>query len=180
MQATKGTRQPAGVSWGKFLTFSLYTIGLLLGNCGRGFAGHIFFSSTLPRYAPRLFGRSSAPETVAMNGADLWDDDTTATAPSFDFSLANTGTRGIEISPLFEGYYASHHGILNLGAPITVAFPTDQGWMQFFESDALLLPTWAQPVQPFDKEDTLRTLVGSGLQDPASGIIRLPLLEALL
>lgn len=174
----KRTRQPAAaVRRGKLLSFSLYTIGLLLGILGGALV--MDSSSILPGYSPRLYGRPAAPETVTMNGADLWDADTTTTPPSFDFSLAGTATVGIGVSPLFEEYYASHHGTLNLGAPITVAFPTDRGWIQFFGSDALLLPA-AQPNQRFDKEDILRTLVASGLQDPTTGIIRLPLLKALL
>jgi beta-lactamase class A len=114
-----------------------------------------------------------------MNGADLWDADAATTAPSFDFAPPAPGTGRVGVSSLFEAYYVSHHGALDLGSPVTVAFPTDQGWIQFFGSDALLLPA-VQPGSRFEKEDTLRFLMASGVQDPATGIIRLPLLQALL
>lgn len=151
---------------------SLYILGLLVVIL----AGSLLMNSSaiIPRYAP------GAPETVPINGAGRWVGDTTITPPRFDFSLSSTDAQKIGISPLFVAYYTTHHGSLNLGAPITVAFPTRQGWMQFFEFDALLLPTAPEQQQLSEKEQPLSALVASGLKDPATGIIRLPLLEALL
>jgi beta-lactamase class A len=177
MQQLKASRHPAGMTWGKFFYFFIYTIGLLLVIIG----GALFqnSSSIIPRKPRGLPHRLAAPETEAINGADLWNGDTTLTVPSFDFSPPGTGTPVAKVSPLFEGYYTSHRGILSLGNPLTVAFPIDQGWIQFFELDALLLPE-AQQDYPHDREDTLVALMASGVQDPDTGIIRLPLVQALL
>src|SRR5712692_35024 len=177
MQEAKETRRPAKMTWGKFFSFFLYTIGLLLVISG----GALFqnSSSIISRKRRGLPHTLATPETEAINGADLWDGDTTITVPSFDFSPPGTGTPVAKVSPLFEGYYTSHGGILSLGNPLTVAFPIDQGWIQFFELDALLLPE-AQQEYPHDREDTVVALMASGVQDPATGISRLPLLQALL
>ena len=81
-------------------------------------------------------------EIVASNGADRWVGDTQTTVLSFDFPSKDT--QAVRVSPLFAHYYSSHHGAGNLGAPITPAFPTDQGWLQFFRSGALFLTTAQQ------------------------------------
>ncbi|HYX51144.1 MAG TPA: class A beta-lactamase, partial [Ktedonobacteraceae bacterium] len=123
-----------------------------------------------------------ATKTVALNGADFWDDDTTVTAPVFDFSRSNT--QALNVSPLFKRYYHSHSIATSLGTPLTVAFPTDQGWIQFFASGALLLPKDQQLytsshgfTQP---KSALIDLIRPDMIDPDSGIIRIPLLPALL
>ncbi|HEU0003209.1 MAG TPA: serine hydrolase [Ktedonobacteraceae bacterium] len=177
MQERQETGHPAKVKKRSSFSFFVYTIGLLLVVIG----GALFLnsSSPIPGRPVASPGILATPATVATNGADLWIDDATTTAPDFDFSPSNSATEGIRVSPLFEGYYTSHHGAVNLGAPVTVAFPTNWGWLQFFESDALLLPE-VQPGHAFHEVDPLQALMTSGVQDSVTGITRLPLLQALL
>ena len=84
MQKLKGTRHPATVTWGHILSLSTYTVGLLIVIIGGALLLHS--SSSITKRASIFPGTRTMPETVAMNGADLWDADTTTTAPSFDFS----------------------------------------------------------------------------------------------
>ena len=147
-------------------------------------AGSILLYSSSP-ITSTLHGLSVNPAvgmTIASNGSNRWDDDTTVTAPAFDFSPS--GTQALKVSPLFEHYYDSHSIAQNLGTPLTVAFPTDQGWIQFFDSGALLLPVEQQKytsstgnLQP---KNPLIELINPDMRDPGTGIIRLPLLPSLL
>jgi beta-lactamase class A len=131
----------------------------------------------LARWGPRLPAPLDARKTVAINGADRWNDDGKVTAAPFDFSPPDT--QPMQVSPLFENYYSRHSGTSSLGSPLTAAFPTALGWIQFFGSVALLLPAVRQPSAPrVDK--TLRELIEIGVKDAGTGIIRLPLLQALL
>lgn len=117
-------------------------------------------------------------KTVALNDADRWKSDTTTTVPSYDFP--DPGPGEFSVSPPFQSYYQSHQGSTSLGAPLTVAFPTERGWMQFFASGALLLPSAQQKssVRPLDP--LFQDLIESGLSDSNSHIVRLPLLQSLL
>jgi len=124
-----------------------------------------------------LPGTPAASTTVAINGANHWVGDRKVTAPAFDFSAP--GSQEVNISPLFERYYNSHGGVTSLGSPVTPAFPTGQGWIQFFASGALLLPA-AQQRHRLNAEDPLVELIDTGVRDSSSGIVRLPLLQALL
>ncbi len=117
---------------------------------------------------------------VITNGADLWIGDAQTTTPSSNFSFS--GTQMISVSPLFTSYYNSHNGASVMGTPITQAFPTEQGWIQFFTSGALFLPA-AQRGHIYDTgtdNDAFTGLINAGLRDPDTGIISLPLLQALL
>ena len=177
MQELQGTRNAANMMKRNMFSSFVYTLGLLLVIVGGG----LFLNSSslsLTR-SPGLPGKPAQPETIATNGADLWDADTATTGPSFDFPSNSTGAQGAGVSPLFKQYYTDHQGAVTLGPAVTVAFPTDWGWMQFFASDALLLPG-NQADHRFDKDDPLFTLIANGLQDSATDIIRLPLLQALL
>ncbi|HLH60850.1 MAG TPA: serine hydrolase [Ktedonobacteraceae bacterium] len=116
-------------------------------------------------------------KTQATNGADAWVGDTEVTAPNFQFPAS--ASRNLSVSILFKPYYDSYNGAQTLGNPVTVAFPTDRGWIQFFESGALFLPV-AQKEHVHDANDPLVDLIVNGTSDPESGIIRLPLLQALL
>ncbi len=121
---------------------------------------------------------TGAGGTVALNGSGQWNDDEQVTAPSFSFSDAST--RNLSVSPLFEQYYQSSEATKTLGEPLTVAFPTQHGWVQFFRSGALLLPATKQTSSTStDTDDTFATLVSHGTKDAASGVIRLHLLQAL-
>ncbi len=114
--------------------------------------------------------------TVATNGATRWVDDSTVTAPRFDFPVPGS-SQAPSVSPLFARYYSSHSGASSLGGPLTVAFPTQQGWIQFFAWGALLLPATQQG---HTADAPLVDLVDTGIRDPRSGIKRLALLQALL
>lgn len=118
---------------------------------------------------------------VPNNGSDRWTDDAQTTLPAFDFSPSDK--QKASISPLFTGYYNSHVGVKNLGTPLTVAFPTNQGWVQFFTMGALMLPTGPQENTYDDvseDHDMLTLLAASGVSDPDTRIVRLPLSQALL
>ena len=177
MQEVQGKRYAAKMKKRNVFTFSVCTVGLLLVIIGSAVLFNL--SSHTSRGLLALLGKPATPETVATNGTDLWVTDTKITQPNFDLSSVSTGAQKASVSPLFEHYYSSHHGLVNLGPAITAAFPTHWGWIQFFESDALLLPG-TQQARAFDKKNPLLDLMTSGVQDPASRIIRLPLLRALL
>ncbi len=127
--------------------------------------------------APSLTATPVERKTTAINGADHWHGDGRVTAPIFDFSIS--GTQSVQVSPLFKRYYSSHSGSASLGAPLTAAFPTEVGWIQFFGSGALLLPTMQQTLASY-KDQALGEMIKAGVKDADSGIIRLPLLQALL
>ena len=116
-------------------------------------------------------------KTIALNGADQWDSDEQVTRPETAFQAPDART--IAVSPLFDSYYRSHGATSSLGTPVTTAFPAAQGWLQFFSAGALLLPA-AQYTPSKNATDELNTLIKSGTKDPASGIVRLYPLQALL
>lgn len=93
-----------------------------------------------------------------------------------------TGSASIPIDGYFALYYAGHGGNTLLGAPLTPAFPIAGGWVQLFVSGALVFPTqqgsadgdalsFGDPAQP--------AFAGS-TRDSVTGIIRVPLVQALL
>ena len=114
--------------------------------------------------------------TVATNGATRWAGNSTITAPRFDFPVPGS-SQAPSISPLFAQYYSHHSGASSLGGPLTVAFPTQQGWIQFFAWGALLLPATQQA---HAADAPLNDLIDTGIREPSSGIKRFALLQALL
>ncbi|HEX6478822.1 MAG TPA: serine hydrolase [Ktedonobacteraceae bacterium] len=164
--------------WGHPLLTLRYIVILLVALI----TGAALFYTDLP--ATQL-GHSSAAaprvsNTVIINGADRWIGDSQATKPTFDLSAPETST--VSVSPLFASYYSTHNGATSLGAAVTPAFPTEQGWMQFFHTGALFLPA-AQREHVYDSgfdNDPLTGLIAGGLRDSDTGIISLPLLQALL
>ncbi len=144
--------------------------------------GAALFYSDLP--ATKL-GHSAptvpvARDTLITNGDDTWIEDTQTTRPTFDFSAPETST--VSVSPLFASYYNTHNGATNLGAAVTLAFPTYLGWMQFFNSGALYLPP-ARREHVHDSDfnnDPFTKLIDAGLRDSDTGVISLPLLQPLL
>lgn len=147
-----------------------------------GGATLLYSGFTLTRWPRGFTGTPATSNTVAINGANHWDGDTKVTAPAFDFSPASTQV--LNVSPVFEHYYHSQSGAKNLGIPLSVAFPTQQGWIQFFGAGALLLPATQQnhiqEAKNLQQDGPLVGLVDKGARDPGTGIIRLPLLHALL
>lgn len=176
MQQPRATKQPAGITPGKFLVI-FTTLLFVLGSA-------LLLSSSSPTFG-RSSGLSSASNaTKDTTEAYPWDNDTQTTAPAFDGF--QPGTPSLSVSPLFAGYY--HSWSASLGAPLTPAYPTGQGWIQFFASGALLLPL-AQVKYASDPDDQpdqqnqqvqLIKLIHAGTRDSSSGILRLPLLQALL
>lgn len=129
---------------------------------------------------PQVKKLAAAPvklRTVALNGADRWEGDTTTTVPNFDFSKPGAGT--LDVAALFQDYYSGHQGSTSLGTPLTVAFPTEEGWIQFFSWGALLLPSVQQSVT-VQSDLLFQTVINNGISDEHSKIVRLPLLQALL
>lgn len=90
---------------------------------------------------------------------------------------------------VFQPYYDAHQGATVLGQAVTPAVPVTGGWLQFFAGGALFEPdqslhaTRRHDVADLDvlaEQNRLAELVAFGLRDPATGVIQLPLLPALL
>lgn len=120
--------------------------------------------------------------THITNGAALWQHDTQTTAATAAtiFSLDATASSYV-VDPAFQAYYTAAAGSTTLGAPVTAAFPVRQGWVQFFASGALLLPgNQAATTNATNSAGLPDEVVRDGLVDATSGIVRLPVLHALL
>src|SRR5205085_9455028 len=128
---------------------------------------------------PHLSAPSAASQTLVLNGAARWNNDSKTTAPTFDFSSSGISTQDIAISALFADYSSSHQAASNLGKAVTVAFSTHQGWVQFFQFGALLLLS-PQSEHLKGASDPLASLLAFGVKDAATGTVRLPLLQTLL
>ncbi|MBV9614741.1 MAG: class A beta-lactamase, partial [Ktedonobacteraceae bacterium] len=144
-----------------------------------GIVASVIFTSSqsIPINQLHLLSNIAVANTIANNGADQWDNDETVTTPVSPFSLSTS--KVIAVSSLFQSYYRNYGAAGNLGKPVTDAFPINQGWLQFFASGALFLP---ERQQAYDQSsDAIVTfLVDHGSKDVATGVIRLPLLQALL
>jgi len=139
----------------------------------------VYASFTFVSRLPHLSAPSAASQTLVLNGAARWNNDSKTTAPTFDFSSSGNSTQDIAISPLFADYYFSHQAASNLGKAVTVAFSTHQGWVQFFQFGALLLLS-PQSEHLKGASDPLTSLLAFGVKDAATGTVRLPLLQTLL
>ena len=117
--------------------------------------------------------------TSATNGAQQWNGNAKVTLPIMKFAPPTGATLGV--SPLFASTYQRYKTATanSLGVPVTVAFPTAYGWLQFFTAGALLLPAASHPSIQQTK-DALAQLVSHGVRDPLTGVLRLPLLPDLL
>lgn len=114
---------------------------------------------------------------VAVSRRERWESDGKVTEPDFAFSLASSQV--LKVSPLFEGYYQKHNGKTSLGAPITTAFPTNRGWLQFYSLGALFLPD-KQQSELEGAKDVVAGLISTGVTDRSTGVERLSLLPSLL
>lgn len=114
---------------------------------------------------------------VAVSRRERWESDGKVTVPDFAFSLASS--QALKVSPLFEGYYQKHNGGANLGVPVTAAFPTNRGWLQFYSLGALFLPD-KQQGDLADAKDVVANLISTGVSDRSTGVERLSLLPSLL
>ena len=134
-------------------------------------------SSTRASQQQPILSQVAPEKTIATNGASQWDDDNEITMPASTFSPPTS--QEIDVSPLFARYYQDHNGINMLGEPLTAAFPTAQGWLQFFASGALLLPA-LENTSTGAAGGQLADMVEKGTKDPATGVVSLPLLQELL
>jgi beta-lactamase class A len=175
MQKQKGTVGTAGITRQRLPFLSRYTTILLV----EVIAGSLLFYAgiAIVREMHDPSGMLTASNTIASNGATRWIGDQQTTAAAFGFS--SPGSQTVGISPLFAHYYTSHSGANSLGTPMTVAFPTKQGWLQFFASGALLLPASGRG-ESTGTDAALIDLIANGVRESGTGIVRLPLLEALL
>jgi hypothetical protein len=163
----KSGRPNPSVAIRTFVLFATTTVALMV---------TLLFSH--PIHLPFAFPGLSRQATLATNGADQWDNDDQVTTPVINFSPLSPNT--LSVSPLFTHVYQTYGTANNsLGAPITAAFPTTHGWLQFFANGALLLPSTSQ-AQTLDNAASLTTLVNNGVHDTATGVIRLPLIQTLL
>ncbi len=105
------------------------------------------------------------------NGAAAWQHDTHTSAATYPLPAP---AQQPSVDPSFVTYYNSHNGSTTLGAPLMLAYPIADGLVQFFTAGALLRPNASQTRAASDE------LMRDGLVDSASGIVRLPLLQALL
>lgn len=121
------------------------------------------------------------------NPATLWQHDTHKMAANFPLAQQSQGQQ-FTVDPAFVAYYNSHNGNDTLGTPLTTAYPIAGGTIQFFTSGALLLPPGPPQSEGQPKQATQATQavqasdnpLRNGLTDTASGVLRLPLVEALL
>jgi beta-lactamase class A len=118
------------------------------------------------------------PKTVATNGAQQWTGDDKITTPDTNFSTLSSSSLSIS-QPFLQAYQIYGTTNNSLGTPITTAFPTTYGWLQFFADGALLLPS-TQNAHFLDTDDSFINLVNNGVKDPTTGVIRLPLIQTLL
>src|SRR5437879_8877066 len=126
----------------------------------------VMFGSSALLYSGCAFRGTNAVITNASNGANQWVGESKVTAPDFDFSVPEA--QALSVSPLFERYTQSHGGTINLGAPLTTAFPTDQGCLHFFASGGLLLPL-SQRGNRQANEASLAALSKNGVRDANTG-----------
>jgi beta-lactamase class A len=177
MQQLHATKRHAGVLPKKILVVST-TLLLVMGSALLLSSSSISFQSTAG-----LSRRSTSGSTSNASESYPWDGDTQTTAPiSEDFQ---PGSTPLEVSPLFAAAYRKQNGATSLGVPLTAAFPTGQGWIQFFASGALLLPTTQtkhalDPEDLQEHQDPLIAPIAAGTKDANTGIVRLALLPSLL
>jgi hypothetical protein len=175
MQDRKKGRHSVGMQRQQSFIVSRHTIILLLvSTCG---VLLLYCGFVLSRQRHSLPATPTGSKVTVLNGANLWDGDSKVTVPSFDFSA--TEPQSLSVSPLFELYYHSHSGPTSLGSPVSAAFPSDQGWIQFFAWGALLLPA-VQQGHTSQTDSPLMELIETGVKDSRTGIMRLPLLQPLL
>lgn len=180
MQKQQGTQDGTGLAWPRSLSFSRKTVLILFVII----SGSVLLSSSFAlmrgsHAAPGMpsASKSKTSKTTVSNGTNLWVGDQKTTEPVFNLALSNN--QPVSVSPSFASYYQSHNGLHNLGTPLTDAFPSTQGWMQFFALGALLLPT-AQQQSANAAENSSRALSVPKGNTSSGGIVRLPLLQALL
>ncbi len=154
----------------KILLFTLAIFVLILGTVG--------IASTSVFSKARHISSSKIQQTLITNGSDQWNHDTRITPLTTSSMLV--AQKQFAVSPLFISYY-QHNGMADsLGKPITVAFPIDNGWLQFFEAGALFFPTSRQNYTQQAPNHVLTGIINAAVKGIAVGVVHLPLLQALL
>ena len=122
----------------------------------------------------------TAQPTVARTGPFQWQSDTLKTSPDPQFAIFATQKNPVD--PAFQQYYAKHNGATLLGNALTPGYTTDGGWIQIFANGALLKPiaTPAKPKATPTPGNLSAQIISEGSADPATGVVRVPLLHSLL
>ncbi len=116
----------------------------------------------------------------ANAGPYPWSNATRKTAPSAQYAVF--AQQNNPVDPAFRSYYTRENGKELLGSALTPAYPTELGWTQIFANGALVAPMRASgsgtatPAPSALNASMLRT----GKYDATTGVMRLPLLDALL
>lgn len=131
--------------------------------------------------ASRSIGSTTLPTaqpTLATTGPFQWGDDTLKTAPDPRFTVYTTMKSPVD--PAFQQYYAQHNGAILLGSALTPGYATAGGWIQIFTNGALLKPGGTAAKATPTPGDLSAQVIGEGTTDAATGVVRVPLLHALL
>lgn len=119
----------------------------------------------------------SSGTTLLTNDSENWSQDTTVTKPSFNIVPSTT----ISIAKQFQSYYNKHSGLTSLGKPITEGYNTQEGFIQFFQFDALLIPENNPSTgKTTQADDQIASIEHQVISTDGSNIIRIPLIQALL
>ena len=110
--------------------------------------------------------------TVAASLAD----DAQRSAPIFTFPMS--APQGLAVAPIFAAYYDAHGGASLFGAPITPAYPTADGMVQFFTAGGLIAEQGAL-------QEATATPAGAAVATSTSAatpaaIARIPVVSTLL
>lgn len=130
-----------------------------------------------------VLGVSFWPKILQLTGrgADTslfpWAQQTQQTTPNPAY--AAFATQKASVDPAFQAYYTAHAGATQLGTPLTPAFPTSAGLVQFFPADALLLPS-SQTTQAGTAPGDIAVQLLAPSTVGATGVVQLPLMAALL
>src|SRR5947209_10847149 len=132
MQEQMAAKHLTGMKWLQTPFIALFRNVIMLFLVSIASSALLSSSFALPHWPNGVLTPSVASQTVSLNGANRWVEDRQTTAPTFDFSLPAPSSQALGVSPLFAHYYSIHSGASSLGVPLTVASPTEQGWIQFF------------------------------------------------
>lgn len=139
-------------------------------------------ASYAPASAPTA---ATATATASANVASDIARQSRTTPAQYEVTVPPGAARaatGIPVDGYFALYYAAHGGSALLGTPLTPAFPIAGGWVQFFVSGALVLPTGQGPaaVTALSFGSPAQAAFAGDTRDSVTGIIRVPLVQTLL
>jgi hypothetical protein len=120
----------------------------------------------------------SPQPTPVTTGPFQWEHATQKTTP--DPQFAAFAAQRSPVDPAFQQYYAAHDGATLLGSALTPGYAAHGGWIQVFTNGALLKPDSTPTNAAAQPGDIPAQVIAEGSADPATGIIRVPLLHSLL